>query len=194
MAIKKRKFKKNRDRDFVNRRISAPKVLCIDHNNDNVGVIPTSEALSLAEQQGLDLVQVSPPSKNNRFPTCKILDYGKYKYDQSKKLKSQAKKRRESAVKTKEVKFRPCTDVNDLTVKAKRAARFLSEGHRVKVVVNFKGRELAHKDVAFDKMQHFFELVDEYELINEPSMDGRTMVALLGSKKNVVAQRIEIAS
>ena len=179
---KKRSYTKN-ERVFANRSIRAKQVRCIDHNDDNLGVISTYKAIEIAEGAGLDLVQIS--KQGDQIPTCKIVDYGKYKYELSKRKKEQSKKQRESAVKTKEVKFRPSTSSNDLRTKAKRASEFISEGHRVKVAIQFRGREMAHQEVARDRFEEFFEMLDgNISLLNEPRMDGRTMVALLAAVKS----------
>ncbi|HVI42753.1 MAG TPA: translation initiation factor IF-3, partial [Anaerovoracaceae bacterium] len=138
-------FNKNQDRIIINHQIRGQKVFCINHENVNLGLIPLSQALNLAQEHGLDLVQVSAPSKD-RAPTCKILDSGKYKYDLSKKKKEAEKKQREAIVKTKEIKFRPTTDLNDLKTKARKAEGFIEEGCRVKISITFKGREISHQE------------------------------------------------
>jgi translation initiation factor IF-3 len=135
--------------------------------------------MSLAEKAELDLVQITP-ARNGNVPICKILDYGKYKYELSKRKKDQNRKQRESAVKTKEVKLRPTTDINDLKTKVRHANKFISDGCRVKVVVTFKGREMAHKHIGREKLDLFLDLVEpEFKVINEPSMDGKHMSTLI---------------
>lgn len=179
----KYKNRKN-NRVFVNKTIRAKKVRCINQDDKNLGVIATNEAIKIAKDVGLDLVQISNPKGN--APVCKILDYGKYKYELSKRRKEQAKKQRESVVKLKEIKFRPSTDAHDLQTKANKASKFIKDGCKVKIAIQFKGRELAHKDVAEDRFYEFFEMLDgEIDILNKPKMNGRTMVAILAAGKNV---------
>ncbi len=176
--MKKNNKRHNKNnRQFVNRRIRAPRVLCINQNNENLGVIATSEALRMATDSGLDLVQVS---QNGKVPTCKILDYGKFKYDQSKREKINSKKRREAQSKLKEVKLRPSTDVNDIKVKANKIDKFLDDGCRVKISVMFRGREITHKGIAMDKMEDLMDaLSSEIKIISPTKMEGRTMSAII---------------
>lgn len=164
---------------YVGRQIRAPKVLCIDKDNVNRGVISTYEALRLAEESGLDLVQINNGGKEASVPTCKIINYGKFKYEITKKQKAAAKKQRESEIKTKEIKFRPTTDLNDLKIKAKHAQEFLDEGHRVKVSLLFKGRETTHQEYGIDTLNTFLDLLPEADLLNKPSLENKEMSVLL---------------
>lgn len=177
--------KKNSDRVFLNQNIRVPKVFCIDEQNVNLGIINTSEALKLAQDAGLDLVQVSPPTKD-RPPTCKITDYGKYRYDASKKKKEAEKKQREqqNLSEPKEIKFRPVTDMNDLQIKAKKTEEFLSEGFKVKISIIFKGRELSHKEVAYETLDHFMSFLPNCQLAQNPSMaeNGKTLTTFVVRK------------
>lgn len=172
---------KNQDRLIVNHQIRAPKVLCINQNNDNLGLISLSQAIALAQEQGLDLVQVAPGGKDN-IPACKILDSGKYKYELSKKKKEADKKQRESIIKTKEIKFRPTTDLNDLKTKARKAEEFIEEGCRVKVSITFKGREISHQEVAHDTLNIFMEFAPDLQMIGKPSFDRRDLTVFLSKK------------
>lgn len=160
----------NQERLIVNYQIRAPKVLCIDQNNVNLGVVTLSHALSLASASGLDLVQVSPPSKDG-MPTCKLLDSGKYKYELSKKRKEADKKQREAVVKTKEIKFRPTTDLNDLKTKAKKVEEFVEEGCRVKVTIVLRGREFSHQDVAAQTLTSFMDMLPGMQMLGRPALD-----------------------
>lgn len=180
---KKRGFNNNkkgsqRDRHFVGRQIRSSEVMCIDDQNVNHGVISIQDALRLADNSGLDLVQVSTPARG-KAPTCRIIDYSKFKYEQSKKEKASQKKQRENAIKIKEIKFRPVTDENDLRIKAKQVQSFVDDGHRIKVTITMKGREMSHKEVAFETFGKFVEMLDSVEVINEPSMAGRSMCAVI---------------
>jgi translation initiation factor IF-3 len=183
---------KNQERIFINWQIKAVKVLCIDHNNTNVGVISLSQAISLASANGLDLVQVAPPNKDNP-PTCKILDAGKYKFELSKKRKEADKKQRESIIKTHELKFRPNTDVHDLETKAKKAKEFIDDGCRVKVTITFKGREISHQEVAYETLGKFMSFVPELQMIGKPSFDRKDMSVFIG-KREVNNNSVKVAS
>jgi len=175
-------LKKNKNFIPVGHKIKAREIRCIDQNNDNLGVVDIKEAMNLARDAGLDLVQIS--SGTNNVPVCKILDYGKYKYDLSKRNKEASRKQRETVVKMKEIKFRPNTGINDLKVKASQAEKFITNGNKVKITVVFKGRELAHREVGYETLNTFVELISNMELITEPSMQGR-ILSVLGVKKSV---------
>lgn len=182
--------KKNSDRVFMNHNIRAPRVLCINQDNANIGEIAIAQALALAQAAGLDLVQVSPPSRD-RPPTCKIIDYGKYKYDLSKKKKEGDKKQREqkNMSEPKEIKFRPTTGSNDLLLKARKAQEFLDEGYKVKVYVVFHGREVAHKGVAYDTLKQFIEFIPNCQFSQPPSMsdNNRNLVVFVVKKSESVS-------
>lgn len=154
------KYKRSNTRNIINREIRAKSVRCINSNNENLGIISTYKALNIAMEDDLDLVQVSP-YKKNAVPTCKIMDYKKYKYELSKKEKLQAKKQRETAIKIKELKFRPVTSLNDMKIKAKKAAEFIENGYKLKVSIVFKKRrEASHKELAIGKLYDFLDLVN----------------------------------
>jgi translation initiation factor IF-3 len=174
------------NRVFVNNSIRALKVRCIDQNDENIGVILKSQAMSMAEAANLDLVQVS----EGETPTCKIVDYGKYKYELTKKERLQAKKQRESAIKTKEIKFRPTTELHDLQTKARLAGQFIADGCRVKVAVCFKGRELQHKHLAPAKLDLFVELIGvEVSTFEDIKVDGKMMSIVLAPKGSAKAAK-----
>jgi translation initiation factor IF-3 len=171
------------NRVYFNHGIKASKVRCIDQNEENIGVILKSRAIAMAEEVELDLVQVSP-FRVDSIPTCKIVDYGRYKYELSKRQKIQAKKQRESAIKTKEIKFRPSTDINDLRTKANKARKFIEEGCRVKVAVYFKGRELQHKHLGPAKLDLFLDLLElDLHKFDEPKFEGRVMSIMIAASK-----------
>ena len=164
MVTQTRNFNRNTpEKELINHAIRAPKVLCIEDSGQNLGVIATSDALKLALDSGLDLVQVARPM-NGKPPTCKIMDYGKYKYEESKKAKAAAKKQRESEIETKEIKFRPTTDTNDLKTKARKAMETLEGGDHVRVVMTFKGRQLTHKEVGEATLREFLALVPNVDV------------------------------
>lgn len=169
----------NREKYFVNHFIRAKKVRCIS-DNENYGVIQIDDALKLANDAGLDLVQIS--NGNDGIPTCKILNYSKFKYEQSKKEKLAKKKQRENTIKVKEIKFRPSTDDNDLKTKAKRAQEFLDDGNKLKVTIVFKGRELNYKEIAQETLNKFVNFLDGYEFENAPSLSGKFLTVILFKK------------
>lgn len=143
---------------YVDGSIRAKTVVVIDgETNQNLGTMPTFEAIRKASDRGLNLIQMS--SSTNSPPTCKILDYGKYRYDESKRIKAQNKKQRESQVEEKELIFRPGTALNDLKIKAKKAVEFLDDGAKVKVTIKCLGRELAHPDVFKNTLNEFLALI-----------------------------------
>lgn len=145
----------------VNDQIRAKEVRLIADNGEQVGIISTLEARRRAHDAGLDLVAINI---NNGVPICKILDYGKFKYDQSRKDRENAKKNRESRVELKEIQLRPTTDSNDIAIKAKRAQGFLEDGNKVKVILKFKGREITHMDVGAQVMNTFLDALVDYKL------------------------------
>ncbi len=171
---------RNQDRVFINRSIKSPKVLCIGADNTNLGVIPLNQAISLASEAGMDLVQVAPPQRDNP-PTCKILDYGKYKYELSKKKKASDKKQRETAIKVKEIKFHPTTDEHDLRTKARQAEEFIAEGHKIKVSVVFNkgGRQFSHKDVALDTFNKFIEFLPPVQKEGQMVLEGKALTVII---------------
>lgn len=171
----------NSERVFINHGIRAPKILCIDHENVNLGIISTSQALQLAMEQSLDLVQVAPPTKD-RPPTCKIINYGKWKYENSKKKKESDRKQRESFIKEKEIWFRPTTDTNDLQIKAKKVEELIADNCRVKVKIKFTGREISHKEVAMSTLDAFLNMLPEIQCESHPQMDGKFLLVNLVKK------------
>jgi translation initiation factor IF-3 len=175
---------------YVGRQIRAPRVLCIDDQNVNRGVVSISEALEIAESSGLDLVQIS---KGSEVPTCKVLNYGKFKFEQSKKDKAAKKKQRENTVKVKELRFRPSTDDNDLMVKAKKAAQLLTDGDRVKATIVFKGREMAYREAGAEVLYKFVKMVPATtQILSAPQMMGRHL-SLLISLAPANTKSVEVA-
>ncbi len=150
----------------------------IGADNEQLGVIPLSRALELAEQQQLDLVEVSPTATP---PVCRIMDYGKFKYQQSKKQQESRKK--QSHVEVKEIKLRPKTDDHDLMFKVKHVRRFLEEGNKAKVTLVFRGREITHMDIGRAVIQRFAaELEDIAVIETQPRVDGRNMYMIVAPK------------
>lgn len=157
--------------------IREAKVVCIDQDNNNIGVIDTQEALRMAHSSGLELVMVSQ-GKNGKPSTCKILDFGKYKFEQEKREKVTKKKQRDNVIQIKEVRLRPSTGEHDLEVKARQLKEFIEDGNRLKVTVQFRGREMAHRDIGAETMKKFAQLISaQYE--SDPTVTGRNMTVVL---------------
>jgi translation initiation factor IF-3 len=168
---KKDQFRANRD-------IRVPKVRLIDDEGTNYGVIPTREALDRAMDAGLDLVEVSP---NVDPPVCKIMDFGKFKYEQQKKA-NEARKR-QKIVELKEIKMRPGIDDHDYQTKMRNANKFLENEDKVKFTVRFRGREMAHQDLGRRVLERVqAELGDAVKLEAQPKMEGRQMVMIVAPK------------
>ena len=157
-----------------------PKVRLIGPENEQLGIMSSSEALSLAEEKDLDLVLMSP---NAEPPVCKIMNYGKFKFDQAKKLKEQRKAQK--TIEIKEVQLSMTIDKHDVDVKAKHAIRFLSEGNKVKVSIRMKGRQQARPEIGVDVMNSFYEIVKDYGSVEKaPEVMGRNIFMFLAPIKS----------
>lgn len=164
----------------INEQIRDREVRLIDDEGNQLGVVPGKEAQRLANEKKLDLVKVSP---NAKPPVCKILDYGKYKYDLAKKEKEAKKKQK--TVNVKEIRMTPRTDNHDIEVKANNASKFLSKGDKVKVTVRFRGREMGHTDIGFDVLNKFAERVSDISDVEKKAkLEGRNMTMVLTPKKS----------
>ncbi|WP_449222434.1 translation initiation factor IF-3 [Acidimangrovimonas pyrenivorans] len=162
----------------MNGRIRAPEIRLIGAEGENLGVMPPARALGLAEDAGLDLVEISP---NATPPVCKIMDFGKFKYEQQKR-EAEARKKQKT-IEVKEVKFRPGTDVHDYDVKMRNVVRFLEAGDKVKVTLRFRGREMAHQQLGMDLLKRVAEDVAELGKVeNMPKLEGRQMVMMIGPR------------
>jgi translation initiation factor IF-3 len=171
----------------VNREIRAPKVRVISHTGEQVGVISIHEALAMADAEGLDLVEIVPGSNP---PVCKIINFGKFRYDQTKREKES--KKAQHQVKVKEIKLKPNTDDHDLETKQRHAKEFISKGNKVKVTCTFRGREMAHPEIGDRLVQKFCtELEDIATVESPPKMMGRMLIAVLapGGKKKKEAPK-----
>jgi len=157
-------------------------VRVIGADGGQLGVLDTSEALRIAEEGGLDLVEVSPKAMP---PVCKIMDYGKFKYEDSKKRKDA--KKHQSTVTYKEIKFRPKTDAHDLEFKVKHIRRFLSEGNKARLVVIFRGREIVHPETGQAMLKKVVELTSDIAMVEQPPMmEGRRMLMIISPKGGVI--------
>lgn len=162
----------------INRQIRAPKVRVIGSDGKQIGLLPIREAQSLAEQEGLDLVEISP---NAEPPVCKIIDYGKFRYDQTKREKES--KKAQVVIKVKEIKLKPNIDEHDFQTKLKQARTFLEKGNKVKVSLFFRGREMAYPELGEKVMQRMCEGLSDLGAIEAPSkLMGRALIAVIQPK------------
>ncbi|WP_083774231.1 translation initiation factor IF-3 [Ammonifex degensii] len=162
----------------INEEIRAREVRLIDTDGTQIGIVPLSEALRIAEERGLDLVEVAPQA---RPPVCKIMDYGKYKYEMSKRDREARKKQR--LVTVKEVKLRPNIEEHDFQVKARNVIRFLKDGDKVKVTIMFRGREIIHPQLGERLLERLKEEVAAVGVVERaPKLEGRNMVMILAPK------------
>ncbi len=151
----------------------------IDATGENVGVVSLDEALQSARKSSLDLVEISPEAEP---PVCKVMDFGKYLFEQ-KKAKAAAKKK-QKVTQVKEIKFRPGTDIGDYQVKLRNLIRFLEDGDKAKITVRFRGREMAHQELGMELLKRVEKDLEEYGTVeSRPSMEGRQMTMMIGPKK-----------
>ena len=158
-----------------NNRISSPDVQVITNDGENLGIISTNEAISIAKNQGLDLIEISP---NAKPPVCKIMDMGKFKYDAQKK--ANLAKKKQKTVLLKEIKMRPVTEIHDYEFKVKNAKKFISKGDKVKFTIRFKGRELQHSHLGNKLMTKIKEDMKEIGKVElHPKFDGKQMIMVI---------------
>ncbi len=158
-----------------NNKITSPDVQVITSNGENLGIITINEALSRAKEEGLDLIEIAP---NAKPPVCKIMDMGKYKYDQQKKANKAKKKQKK--IELKEIKLRPVTEVHDYTFKIKNAQKFISKGDKVKFTIKFRGRELQHTNLGNELMEKIkidMQSIGKVEL--QPKFEGKQMIMVI---------------
>ena len=158
-----------------NNRITAPEVQVIGSDGDNIGILNTNEAISMAKEQGLDLIEIAP---NAKPPVCKIIDMGKFKYDAQKK--ANVAKKKQKIVLLKEIKMRPVTETHDYNFKVKNAKKFIGKGDKVKFTIRFKGRELQHSHLGrelMDKIKVDMQDIGKVEL--HPKFDGKQMIMVI---------------
>lgn len=167
-----------KDGPRVNEDIDSRTVRLVGADGEQIGVVPRSQALQAAEEAGLDLVEVAP---NAEPPVCKILDYGRFKYEAQKK-KNEARKRQKT-IDVKEVKMRPGIDQHDYDIKMRSVRRFLDEGDKVKVTLRFRGREMVHQDIGVRVLQRVREELDEIAKVEQfPKMEGRQLIMVIAPK------------
>jgi len=166
----------------INQRIRVPEVRVIGADGEMLGIMQTQDALRRAQEKGLDLVEVNPKAEP---PVCKILDFGKFKYDEKKKAREA--KRKQSVVEIKEIKLRPKTDDHDLQFKTRAAHRFLEAGHKVKFTVRFRGREITHPEKAQEQLDWIVKECEEIANVEvRPAMEQRTMTLLMAPKPGIM--------
>jgi len=162
----------------MNHMIRSPQIRVIDSDGEQLGLMTPDGARKLADEQGLDLVEISP---NSKPPVCKIMDYGKYKYEKQKK--EQESKKKQTKVVVKEIKMRPNTDVHDIDFKVKHVRRFIEHKDKAKITIQFRGREMAHMDRARENLTKIIEgLADIAEPEASPKVEGRTLSVILAPK------------
>lgn len=163
----------------INGEITAKEVRLISGEGEQLGVVSLKEALSMAAEKDVDLVEISPTAKP---PVCKLMDFGKYKYEQSKK-RDEAKKKQKQ-VQIKEIKFRPGTDEGDYNIKMRNVKRFLEDGDKVKITLRFRGREMAHQEFGAQLLERVKADLEELASVESfPKMEGRQMVMMVAPKK-----------
>jgi translation initiation factor IF-3 len=166
----------------INREITAPEVRLVAENGDQLGIKSTVEALRLAEEQNVDLVEIAPLANP---PVCKLMDYGKFRYREQKK--AHEAKLKQKQIQVKEIKFRPGTDEGDYKIKLGKLVQFLEEGDKAKVTLRFRGREMAHKEFGERLLQRVQKDLDAVGLVEQfPRLEGRQMVMVLAPKKKVI--------
>jgi translation initiation factor IF-3 len=154
-------------------------VRLVSEEGEQHGIVPIEDALRIAEEAGMDLVEVAPGAKP---PVCRVMDFGKFKFEQNKKQHDARKKQKQ--IQVKEIKFRPGTDEGDYQVKLRNLIRFLKEGDKTKVTLRFRGREMAHQDLGMKLLQRVEADLEEYALVEQyPKLEGRQMIMVLAPRK-----------
>ena len=162
-----------------NNEIRVPRVRVIGADGEQVGILERDEALAMAEAAGMDLVEIQPTADP---PVCRVMDFGKFKFDQKKKAHDA--RRRSRQVETKELKFRPTTDVGDYNIKLRNVFKFLDEGNKVKVNIRFRGREMRHQELGIELAQRIQKDITEHGVVDQfPRMEGRQMTMMISPKK-----------
>ena len=180
MAFQKQNYFQRRTKPRgpkANERINAPQVQVISSDGQNLGTLSTREAIDIARQEGLDLIEISP---NANPPVCKIIDIGKHKYDLQKKANKAKKKQK--IVNLKEIKFRPTTEIHDYNFKIKNAQKFLTKGDKVKFTIQFRGREMQHTNLGYDLMKRIINDTSEVGKVEvRPKFEGRQIIMIVQS-------------
>ena len=176
---------RKKDTMRINRAINAPQVRVIMDNGEQAGILSLREALSLAAEEGLDLVEIAP---NSQPPVCKIMNYGKYKFQQNKKLKDARSKQKQ--IQVKEVKFKPRIDEHDYQFKTKHIRRFIEHGDKVRAFVHFRGREMAHRELGLRILQRIITDLEDIAVVEKkPDMEGHQMAMYLIGNDNATKNK-----
>jgi translation initiation factor IF-3 len=163
----------------LNDEITSPVIRLIGANGEQAGVVSLAEAKRIALEADMDLVEISP---NADPPVCRVMNYGKYRFELNKK--QQAAKKKQKQIQVKEVKFRPGTEIGDYQVKMRSLIRFLSDGDKTKITVRFRGREVAHRDLGMDLLKRIEKDLEEFATVEQfPKMEGRQLIMVLAPKK-----------
>ncbi|MGA8006847.1 MAG: translation initiation factor IF-3 [Burkholderiales bacterium] len=166
----------------LNGEITAPEVRLVADNGDQLGIVSIADAMRMAEEQEVDLVEIAPLAKP---PVCKLMDYGKFRYREQKK--AHEAKLKQKQIQVKEIKFRPRTDEGDYKIKLNKLVEFLEEGDKVKVTLRFRGREMAHQEFGFRVLERVKADLEPHGVVEQfPKMEGRQMVMVMGPKKKVI--------
>ena len=174
MHMRMREFR----RVMINEQIRDKEIRLIDENGEQLGIVSSREAQKIADERKLDLVKIAPTAKP---PVCRIMDYGKYKFDQAKKEKEARKKQK--TVDVKELRLSPSIDTHDVQVKVKKANEFLKDGDKVKISIRFRGREIGHSKVGMQIMEDFAKATEEFGTVDkQPKMEGKSLVMFLAPK------------
>jgi len=164
---------------MLNEQIRDKEIRLIGDDGEQLGIMSAKDALKMAKEAGLDLVKIAPTAKP---PVCKIVDYGKYRYEQARREKEAKKKQKVTEVK--EIHLSPNIDVNDLTTKANQARKFVEKGNKVKVALRFRGREMAHMATGKEVLDTFFEKLSDVAVVEKPAkLEGRSMIMVLAQKR-----------
>lgn len=164
---------------MINEQIRDKEVRVIGEDGEQLGIMSSKDALKLAKEAELDLIKIAPTAKP---PVCKIVDYGKYRYEQMRKEKEAKKKQK--TIDIKEIRFSPNIDTNDLNTKVNQARKFLTKGDKVKVSIRFRGRELAHTEIGIDILNNFAAQLEDVAVVEKPAkVEGRSMVMFLAEKR-----------
>ncbi len=164
---------------MLNEQIRDKEIRLIGEDGEQLGIMSAKDAMKMAKEAGLDLVKIAPTAKP---PVCKIVDYGKYRYEQARREKEAKKKQKVTEVK--EIHLSPNIDVNDLTTKANQARKFVEKGNKVKVALRFRGREMAHMATGKEVLDTFFEKLSDIAVVEKPAkLEGRSMIMVLAEKR-----------
>ena len=164
---------------MLNEQIRDKEIRLVGEDGEQLGIMSAKDALKMAKEANLDLVKIAPTAKP---PVCKIVDYGKYRYEQARREKEAKKKQKVTEVK--EIHLSPNIDVNDLTTKANQARKFVEKGNKVKVALRFRGREMAHMATGKEVLDSFFEKLSDVAVVEKPAkLEGRSMIMVLAKKR-----------